>query len=214
MKSLRIKTFAPHLMVGSLLLLGSASSLAAQEDETHGEGAFHPVDIVSVATGDFDRNGSQDAALLVLPGNGAAFGPDLHILLKGYDQDQPPGKLSPALSVPNAAIGTAPLFAGQVPALEALPDGSLQILSLNTGIGRAAWEQRVTLASGGDRFHVTRFQYNSYDKLQEEPSVDCELDLSAGKGVLDGKAISFEARRTPFEDWDDQTAYGLCGIGG
>ncbi|EAU41853.1 hypothetical protein FP2506_15509 [Fulvimarina pelagi HTCC2506] len=176
-------------------------------------GAFAPEDIVAVATGDFDGNGTMDAAMIVLPLDEDATDSDLYVFLEGAGEDTPPGKLALALHRKAAAWGAGPLMAGQVPQLTALENGSLRIETENTGIGRNAWQQKVTLAYRDGRFRVAGFTYEAYDKLQEEDPLSCDLNLFAGTGELNGEPVGFKATRTPFEDWTEDDAFRICGIG-
>ncbi|MER0236719.1 hypothetical protein [Fulvimarina sp. MAC8] len=195
-----------------IFALGCVASLLRPALAQGGAGTFAPDDIVAVATGDFDGNGAPDAAMIVLSSDEDAIDSDLYIFLEGAGEETPPGKLGLALHRRGAAWGARPLMAGQVPRLTAMSSGSLRIETENIGIGRHAWEQKVTLAYRDGRFRVAGFTHDAYDKLQDDEPVSCDLNFFSGKGVLNGEAVTFEAARIPFEDWSDDEALRICRI--
>ncbi|RFC62534.1 hypothetical protein DYI37_14870 [Fulvimarina endophytica] len=192
-------------------LLAISASGAAAEGETGSQASFSASDIAAVATGDFDRDGSRDAAMIVLPADESAEGADLYILMEGKSDDLPPGWLGVVLQAPGRIAAWSSPLAGQVPTLTALEDGSLRVGTQNTGIGRNAWEEEVTLTAEDGRFLVSRFAYRSFDRLQDEAPIECDLDLFAGTGVLNDRTIDFEPRRVAYLDFDAADARGICG---
>lgn len=77
-------------------------------------------------------------------------------------------------------------WAGTEPSLAVNGRGSLMIVSGNEGIGRYAWEQKVTvqLNPTSSVLEVIGFDYTSRDKL-DLSSVKCSYNFGSGKAVVD-----------------------------
>lgn len=76
-------------------------------------------------------------------------------------------------------------WGGTEPSLEVNSKGSLVIVTLNEGIGRSAWEQRVTVRLNPDtaQLEVIGFDYSYRDKL-DLSSGNCSYNFNTGKGLI------------------------------
>lgn len=77
-------------------------------------------------------------------------------------------------------------WGGTEPSLEVNGRGSLVIVTLNEGIGRSAWEQRVTVRLNPDnaKLEVIGYDYSSHDKLDLSAG-SCSYNFSTGVGIID-----------------------------
>jgi hypothetical protein len=196
------------VVAGMVLALSAGVALADPIDTDN---------IVAAVTGDFNKDGAQDLALLVR-GDGDM---DLRFFL----QDKDGQYLKPAGAALGKVWGTAQPdgVVGQEPELKALPNGSLQVITKNGAIGRDRWNQTLTLAYRNTDFIVAGFTYSYYDTLDEANNGDCDLNVLTGKGVAnvpDGKggskkiAIALAPQFIPFKDWPDDGGMKACRIGG
>ncbi|SMR82222.1 hypothetical protein SAMN04488030_2568 [Aliiroseovarius halocynthiae] len=96
---------------------------------------------------------------------------------------------------------------GQQPSLTVTPNGSLQMMSHNSSIGRNRWEQIHTLAWRDGAMRVVGYTYRWYDTLNLEDSGSCDLNLLTGKGEIsegqDGasRSISVSSPAFAVQDW-------------
>jgi hypothetical protein len=196
------------LAAGLLLALSAGAALADPIDTNN---------IVAAVTGDFNKDGAQDLALLVR-GQGDM---DLHFFLQDKD----------GLYLKHAGVALGKVWGtaepdgtvGQEPELKALPNGSIQVITRNDAIGRDRWNQTLTLAYRNTDFIVAGFTYSYYDTLDTNNNGDCDLNVLTGKGIAnvpDGKggrkkvAVSIQPQFVPFKDWPDDGGMKACGIGG
>jgi hypothetical protein len=75
---------------------------------------------------------------------------------------------------------------GMAPSLDATPNGSLVVHSEQTGIGRHAWNQTLTIAWRGGAFVVAGVTYGTWDRMTASTAV-CDVNLLTG---------AWETRRT------------------
>lgn len=123
---------------------------------------------------DIDQNGSHEIITLRRGQDGA----DL-LIQASKDAD--------AKIYPNLVFAG---LAGQIPALKALKNGSVQIISQNESVGRSRWQQVLTLVYRQDAYRIGGFTWHERDLFNEYPTIDCDLNLLTGKGFLrvnDGK---------------------------
>lgn len=71
---------------------------------------------------------------------------------------------------------------GQQPELSVTSHGSLQVHSMNDSIGRNRWHQTLTVAWRENAFVLAGYTYESYDTLDLDASVGCDVNLLNGKG--------------------------------
>jgi len=166
--------------------------------------------VIAVAAGDWNRDGERDAAMILEPGDGQDDNS-----LKIYLSDGPGGRLRLEVHAENFVWGSS-IMAGQTPGLQALPNGSLAVTSLNESIGRNRWWKKLTIAWRKGRFIVAGFTYDDVDTLGD-PDADgdikpnsCDLNLVAGKGDINGKRRSFKPVIKGVKEWDDRFGHDLC----
>jgi hypothetical protein len=202
------KAIMKTLIAGLFVALSAGAALAEPIDTNN---------IVAAVTGDFNKDGALDLALLVR-------GSD-EMDLRFFLQDKDGLYLKPAGVALGKVWGTAQPdgTVGQEPELKALPNGSIQVITKNDAIGRDRWNQTLTLAYRNTDFIVAGFTYSYYDTLEPDNNGECDLNVLTGKGVAskpDGKGgyiklqISAKPDFAPFKDWPDDGGIKICGIGG
>ncbi|WP_067337171.1 hypothetical protein [Stappia indica] len=191
---------AAALVCAAPLLLGAQ----AHAQEGAREGGIRAQDVLDAAVGDWNKDGREDLALLA-----TTSGDDMQVGLYVYlrEEETNGSLLSLALAVPDKIWGgrggeTAAF--GQEPSIRALSNGSIAITTQNFGIGRNRWEHTISLAHRDGRFVVAGLTFNSYDTLQEEEPLNCDLNLLTGRGVVNERKISFAAIALQLQDWDTQ----------
>lgn len=190
-----MRAAAPFALAGALTVAG----MAAAADLS---------DVVLAATGDWNGDGVTDAAVLMMPRDGA----DL-LGLALFLADPRSGRLGLVETWDDAVWG-AYAMAGQEPGLAPLPGGSLAVTSRNESIGRNRWTQRLTLAWRDGAFRVAGFTYVAYDTLEPRAAgpLTCDLNLFTGQGTVDGAAIRFQPARPTLREWDETAALRICGV--
>lgn len=154
------------LFMGAVvLMIGAALPPAAfaQDDPRPGQ-------LIAVLTGDWNNDGAPDAAVVQRGGDDFA---DLLVLT-----GDPVYGLQPYAHIPDLVF--AGPMGGQVPRLSARSDTSFSVHSGNTGIGRSAWMQDITIAWRQDGFVVAGFTYTSYDRLDVDAGGTCDVNLLTG----------------------------------
>lgn len=108
---------------------------------------------------------------------------------------------------------------GQKPDLSVTDHGSLQVHSMNDAIGRNRWHQTLTLAWRKGAFVLAGYTYSSYDTLDLDASVGCDVNLLNGKGErLTGPDLGHKttfrtkSRGGPIGKWNGQ-APKECDLG-
>ncbi|PTM90177.1 FG-GAP repeat protein [Mycoplana dimorpha] len=163
--------------------------------------------IVAAATGDWNRDGRTDLVVIAAPGEGEDEDNGVYI----YLADPNESRLKPKVAAPNKLWGSLAMF-GQEPAVAALPNGSIQLTSQNSAVGRDRWSQNLTLAWRNAQFVVAGYRYASRDTLAPGNSTDCDLNVLTGKGMANGKPIAVPAVQIAFEGWDDEIGRKACGL--
>ncbi len=181
-----------------LLCLLPSLALAAE--------AIDPSRIVSAATGDWNKDGASDLALLVKPEDGIDEDNGVYIYLAGED-----GPLTLKSAIPNKVWGQYGM-AGQAPTITALANGSLVITTHNDAIGRDRWEQKLTVAYRNFDFVVAGYTYASYDTLEPKNTAQCDLNVLTGKGKANDKPVIAKGQLVLLKDWTDDRGQRACGI--
>ncbi len=99
---------------------------------------------------------------------------------------------------------------GQQPGLRITEGGSLQVTSMNEGIGRDRWYQTLTIAWRDGVFVLAGFTYSWYDTLDPANAGSCDVNLLTGRGELtrgpEGAATTTRFRTAmrggPVAGWD------------
>lgn len=164
--------------------------------------------IISAATGDWDKDGNADLALLVAAAEDSGDDHSVYI----YLHDDEAGRLTLKTVAANKVWGNLGI-AGQRPFLTALPNGSLLITSHNDAIGRDRWEQKLTVAYRNSDFVVAGYTYTSYDTLDPDNQTDCDFNVMTGKGTAEGKPVVAKDETVLLRDWSDDRGQTACGNG-
>ena len=163
--------------------------------------------IISGASGDWNKDGAADLALLVAPGSD-----DEVIGIYLYVTERDRGLLKLVTSAPDKVWGNSRLdgFYGQDPAITALANGSIAVMSQNSAIGRNRWERTLTLAYRENRFIVAGYTYTYYDTLDPDGNGSCDYNVVTGKLKRDETAQSVAPRTVSVEDWTDEIGSKAC----
>ncbi|WP_424943734.1 hypothetical protein [Aliiroseovarius crassostreae] len=143
--------------------------------------------------GDFTGDGVTDSAEIIETVQGEGT---LHLTLSN----------APAVTKSNLVwIGGI----GQKPWLERTPQGSLQVFSQNSAIGRNRWEQVLTLAFRDGAMRVAGYTFRWYDTLNLDDIGTCDLNLLSGRGEItlgqtgETTRITVQTRALPVTDWPE-----------
>lgn len=161
--------------------------------------------VVAAATGDWDKDGNADLALIVRPTEGSDEDNGVYI----YLADPGASRLKVAVAAPNRIWGSLTMF-GQEPGVSALANGSIQLTSQNNSVGRDRWSQSLTLAYRNAQFIVAGYTYSSYDTLDTANTTECDLNVLTGKGTANGKPIATKGAQIAFQDWKDEIGQSFC----
>jgi hypothetical protein len=163
--------------------------------------------IVAGASGDWNKDGATDLALLVAPGSD-----DEVVGIYLYVTESDRGLLRLVTAAPDKVWGNTRLdgLYGRDPAITALANGSIAVMSHNSSIGRDRWEKTLTLAYRGGRFIVAGYTYSDYDTIDND-SGSCDYNVVTGKLTRDETARSVAPRTVSIEDWTDEIGSTACG---
>ena len=186
--------FNPRLI--SLFLALAAPGTATLADNH----AVNPSRVLSVVTTDWDDDGGIDRALLLDTGNDD--GADLHIYLNADDEEK--------TTLVKGGFAWHGSMWGQQPKLSLNSKKSLVVHSENTGIGRNAWEQRITIAWRDGQFVVAGYTYNSYDRLDPNTTTHCDFNLLSGTGIRNGKRVKIKKTKQALILWRPGAVEKLC----
>jgi len=100
---------------------------------------------------------------------------------------------------------------GQEPELELAPNKSLRVISENEAVGRDRWRQTLTIAYRDGRFVVAGYTFSYRDTLDPEAGGECDVNLLAGRGVLNDKKFRTTMTAMPVENWTMDTRPSECG---
>ncbi|MBW8321410.1 MAG: hypothetical protein K0M47_19365 [Rhizobium sp.] len=165
--------------------------------------------IIAGASGDWNKDGATDLALLVAPGSDDEV---IGIYLYVTESDRALLKLVAA--APDKIWGNTRLdgFYGQDPAITGLANGSIAVMSQNSAIGRNRWEKTLTLAYREGRFIVAGYTYAYRDTLDLDAGGFCDYNVVTGKLKRDETARSVAPTTVSFEDWTDEIGSKACGL--
>lgn len=183
----------------TMALLGLTTTAASAAE------AIDPDRIVFAATGDWDKDGSSDLAMLVAPAEGRDEDHAVYIYLNDGDTNH----LKLKTVVPNKVWGDLTM-AGRAPSIAALENGSILITTHNDSVGRDRWEQKLTIAYRNFDFAVAGYTYASYDTLIPDNAVNCDFNVLTGKGTLNGEPIAITGELIFLKDWNDETGQKVC----
>ena len=186
----------------SALLLAIGLPFAA------GAADFPAERIVAAASGDWNKDGATDLAIVVTPEAGSADDNGLYVYLARPTEN----RLALALSLPNSVWGGMTFF-GQEPELTALANGSFTLTTKNDAVGRDRWRQTLTIAYRNTDFIVAGFTYSSYDTLgADSDGRECDLNVLTGKGKSNRGPVAGKPLFAPLKEWNEAVARGICGL--
>lgn len=152
------------LAAAVLMFVGAVPFAAQAQDHPR------PGQLIAVLSGDWNGDGAPDAVVVQ---HGQAGFADLLVLTgDGIFGLQPVVHLADQVFVGQ--------MAGQTPALSARSDSSFTLHTENTGVGRSAWMQDITIAYRQGAFVVAGFTYSTYDRLDPETGGTCDVNLLTG----------------------------------
>jgi hypothetical protein len=174
--------------------------------------------IFSVATGDINGDGVDDAAFLIVAqedsfndhalavsfGDGSGFE-------DGFDRT-----MTLQLYAPNFVWGGTGGLVGNRASLTIDERGSLKVLSHNSALGRGRWNQTITVAWRNEQLVVAGYTYAFYDTLDLEVNGSCDLNLLTGKGEVSRNGVSevleSDLVRISVETWKARAGDDPCGL--
>ncbi len=130
--------------------------------------------VIAALSGDWNQDQVPDAVLILRAAEGMA---DL-VVLTG----DPVDGLHPLITLPGV-VSAGPM-AGQLPGLETQSVTSFAITTQQSGIGRTAWHQRITVAWRDGGFVVAGYDYDFYDRLDLSRHGICSVNLLSGRFEL------------------------------
>lgn len=166
------------------------------------EEVIDPGRIAAVATGDFDRDGDTDLAMIVRPPR--EHGADdngIYIYLAEPSEGQMALKAAAANKVPGSFV-----YAGESVAIAALQNGSILVTAKNSTPGQRHYEIRLTLAYRNSDFLVAGY---SFSEDVPEP-IECDINLLTGKGKVNGKPITGVPGAVPVSQWEGEIGQDIC----
>ncbi|WP_082546958.1 hypothetical protein [Rhizobium sp. Root483D2] len=190
----------------SLAVMTACLSLSATAPQA--ADAIDPERIIFAATGDWDKDGTSDLAMLVAPVDGSGEDDNsVYIYLNDGDTD----RLKLKTVVANKVWGDLTM-AGRAPSITALANGSILINTHNDSVGRDRWEQKLTVAYRNFDFVVAGYTYTSYDTLDPDNTAECDFNVLTGKGKSSGKPVATKGEIVLLKDWSDDRGQTACGI--
>ncbi len=181
-------------------LLGLSATLAQAAE------AIDPDRIIFAATGDWDKDGTSDLAMLVAPVEGSDDDNAVYIYLNDGRTD----RLKLKTVVLNKVWGDL-IMAARAPSITALDNGSILITTHNESVGRDRWEQKLTVAYRNFDFVVAGYTYTSYDTLDLDNTTDCDFNVLTGKGKSNDKPVAEKGEIVLLTDWSDDRGQSACG---
>lgn len=173
--------------------IGSGGDMTKALTEIYGR-------VLSAVTVDLNEDGTMDRAILSLsPGKEDA---DLYIILSVTEAN-------PQFYEKKGIVWAGTMW-GTLPSLKVNQRGSIVVESENVGIGRFKWNQSMTIVLRQNQLLVGGFSYNYFDGIDPEKGGSCDLNLLAGKGVRNGKALNQKFRPEPLTTWSDNKVPAPC----
>lgn len=191
------------MLLRNLLVTGMFLSTVAAHAET-----IETSSILSAASGDINQDGRTDLVMLVANKDNDII--NIHFFLRDGEHDL----LRPDTVARDKIWGNVSLDGsfGSDPTVEIMPNGSVAINSMNEGIGRSRWREKLTIAYRNSDFIVAGFTYDYYDTLDLDANGNCDFNVMTGKGKKNGTAFSAEPRFIPVDDWLREYGSVPCGI--
>lgn len=192
-------------LIAALMLSAALPALSAAAD--------FPADrIIAMASGDWNKDGTPDLAVVAMPGDDSGDDNGLYVYVAKPEEN----RLTLALSLPNTVWGNLTMY-GQEPELAALGNGSFTLTTKNDSIGRERWRETLTIAYRNFDFIVAGYTYSAYDTIAEDGgenrTSDCDLNVLTGKGKRDGQAVADKAQFVLLKDWNNSIPRSVCGLG-
>ena len=172
--------------------------------------ADFPADrIVAAASGDWNRDGAMDLAIIARPAEDSGDDNGLYV----YLADATASRLELVLSLPNSVWGGLTLY-GQEPELAALSNGSFTLSTKNDAVGRDRWRQTLTIAYRNTDFIVAGYTFSGYDTLgPDSAGRECDLNVLTGKGKMNGRPVAGKPSFALLRTWKDSDGQTACGLG-
>ena len=192
-----MKSLCKVTAAASLLMLSMNSFASTPTDQF-----IDPAKVVGFIAGDWNKDGGKDQAILVGPNN-ADNDVGLYIFLED-------NKDTPKLAIFKPNLAWSGTMWGNTPSLALNAAGSLQVISQNQAIGRNRWSQKLTIAYRENNFVVAGYTYDSYDTLDPNVGLSCDVNLLTGKGVKNKKAFKIAAQAIKLANWNEESAPKQC----
>ncbi len=149
--------------------------------------------------------GNLDRAILVRGDEGTA---DLYVYRSVADEQPEGAAAAPDFLKRN--VVSAGRMAGMLPSLGINDKGSLPATSTNFGVGRLKWTQTLVVVFRNAEFLVAGIAYSAHDGLDPKGGGARDLNLLAGKGTRNGKAVTEKLPPIKLADRSDEKLPKAC----
>ena len=180
-------------VAGALFCAAMAQAGAQSVEVVSAEDASRPIASIS---GDWNRDGALDGALLFTSGGGAS----LFVYFGGQDGSKRTSVLAQDIVWHDEGVF------GQQAGLERATGERIVVTSQNSAIGRDRWTDRLTLAYEDGALRVVSYARRGYDTLDPNGRYNCDLDFKAGTGVLNTRPVRAPKGAPLAKDWSMENA--------
>ncbi|MCB2264322.1 MAG: hypothetical protein LGR52_15485 [Candidatus Thiosymbion ectosymbiont of Robbea hypermnestra] len=160
-----------------------------------------PGRVIDVVTADWNGDHTKDRALLLE--TDTENGIDLLIYLSTAEGER-------TLSVHVKDLAWQGRLAGTRAAIQLNKRGSILIESGNQAIGRNRWRHRLTIAYRDNRFIVAGFTSHSFDTLDPEATVSCDLNYLTGTAIRNDQPLRIKTPAPPLTAWNADSFPEIC----
>lgn len=170
--------------------------------------------IVSVATGDVNRDGEPDAVMLIAPADAKSDADNGLLVLLGEGGEN---TVQFSAFVRDFVWGDM-IGYGRRPSVTIDQRGSVLVNAHNDAIGRDRWTETLTLAWRDGGLVVAGYTYRAYDTLEPDHTSSCDLNLLTGRGTKEQRgrksAVAIKAAKIAITDWPGGAHDDPCGLNG
>ncbi|MDO9415908.1 hypothetical protein [Pararhizobium sp.] len=163
-----------------------------------------PERIASATTGDWDKDGDTDLAMIVRPAQSSTEMNGIYIFL-----NDPSGGRMELKTVATNKVDGSFIYVGTDPVIEALPNGSILVTSQNNAVDQRHYTQKLTIAYRNFEFIVAGYTYAVRDAGPAD-DMECDLNVLTGKGELNGGPIKVAPQMVTIADWSDDIGLTAC----
>jgi hypothetical protein len=166
------------------------------------EDMIDPGRIAAATTGDFDKDGDADLAVILRPPQ-ARGADDNGVYI--YLADPGEGRMILKVAAPNL-VPNSFIYAGESVAITSSQNGSIVVTAKNDTPGQRHYEIKLTVAYRNSDFLVA-----GYSLKENVPHpLDCDLNMLTGKGLINGKPFTGVTGAILLTEWSDDIGRQAC----